>query len=376
MTHDFYCDESGNSGGNYLDPQQPFYVLAGWLIEKDKRFKVDNVINKYRALHFQEKSELKGSEILKSTHGQKTVNDLFHEIGQTGCVPFFIIAEKKYCISGKIVEAFLDSEHNEKILPVFSWMNGVKKSIAEIIYHDCPQSLINFAQAHNNPTIESIRIAQDTLINELNINGHFEIANAVSGSSNYLGDILWEETHSMTAMPQKAMHSLNLPTFTSFIQILEKFSRKVNIHKLRFYHDETKQFEEAYPEAFNWYRNGKEATFALENGTEIISGFSKIKTFKMINSKGNLMIQLADLLASFINLFVTRVYLDKKITIETQKFGGKLVGGMLGSINEVKLIFNDTITSTTCLAKIFNSVGLDVGTPKPITETGLHRFIR
>ncbi|MBM7565261.1 DUF3800 domain-containing protein [Paenibacillus sacheonensis] len=375
MTHDFYCDESGNSGGNYLDAQQPFYVLAGWLIEKEKRFKIDNLINKYIRAHFPEKNELKGSEILKSVNGQKIINNLFTEAGQLGCVPFFVIAEKKYCIAAKIVEAFLDYAHNENIMPELSWMNGVKKSIAEIIYHDCPQSLLNFANAHNNPCIESIKIAHDSLISELNNNSHFELANAISGSSKFLEDILWEETHTMTAMPHKAMHSLNLPIFISFIQILEKFSRKVNINKLRFYHDQTKQFEEAYPEAFNWYRNG-EATFVLETGTEIVFGFTKIKILKMVDSIETPMIQLADLLASFINLFVTRVYLEKNISPETLKFGKIVVGGLLGSINEHKLIFNDTVMSEDFLSKILNSVGLNVSTPRPLKETGINKFLK
>lgn len=42
---DFYCDESGNSGGNYLDPQQPVFVLAGWSIGKNLRYRADKIID-------------------------------------------------------------------------------------------------------------------------------------------------------------------------------------------------------------------------------------------------------------------------------------------------------------------------------------------
>ena len=31
-----YFDESGNTGTNYLDVRQPYFVYGGWLIEKEK----------------------------------------------------------------------------------------------------------------------------------------------------------------------------------------------------------------------------------------------------------------------------------------------------------------------------------------------------
>ncbi|MEK3738787.1 DUF3800 domain-containing protein [Paenibacillus sp. FSL R5-0636] len=373
--HDLYCDESGNSGGNYLDPQQPFYVLAGWLIQKDQRFKVDGIVRRYLKEYYPEKTELKGAEILKSNQGQKIANQLFHEVGKLGCVPLYIIAEKKYCISGKIVEAFLDSEHNDIVLPVFSWMNGVKKSIAEIIYNDCPQSIAKFANVHNNLSIEGIIDVQQTIISELNNSGHYKIAQAISGSSGYMEDILWEETHSLTAMKNKALHSLNLPTFASFIQLSESFARKVGMRKVRFFHDETKQFEEAYPEAFNWYRKGGKATFRLENGAEIISGFDSLQVFKMVKSTDTPMIQLADLFASFTNLFATRIYLNKRISHETIEFGKLIIGGMLASDNEVELKMNDTVTSINFLNTLLESVGLQVKIPNINRNTGIERYL-
>ncbi|WP_440604609.1 DUF3800 domain-containing protein [Bacillus sp. GB_SG_008] len=44
MNYDIYCDESGNSGGNYLDPQQPFYILAGWFVERNLKYLAENRI--------------------------------------------------------------------------------------------------------------------------------------------------------------------------------------------------------------------------------------------------------------------------------------------------------------------------------------------
>ncbi|MGN8229702.1 hypothetical protein [Paenibacillus polymyxa] len=117
------------------------------------------------------------------------------------------------------------------------------------------------------------------------------------------------------------------------------------------------------------------ATFRLENGAEIISSFDCLQVFKMVKSIETPMIQLADLFASFTNLFATRVYLNKTISHETIKFGKLIIGGMLASDNESNLRLNDTATSKNCLATLMNSVGLQVKVPSINKNTGIERYL-
>lgn len=368
-----YCDESGNSGGNYLDPQQPVYVLAGWSIEKKQQSRADKIIERFKNTYYPYKEELKGAEILSSNEGQRLTNELFYELGQAGCVPFFTIAEKRYCVAGKIVEAFFDSEHNENILPVFSWMNGIKKDIAELIYNISKVSIEKFAQMHKNPSIESVKDAQLTVMNELTNSGYQKLANVIDGSSKYIEEILWEETHSQTAMPRKALHSLNLPTFISFIQLIEKANRAAGL-KTSLFHDETKQFQEAYPEVFSIYKNARESELILENGMSIITGFRSINSFKMKKSVETPMIQGADLLASFINKFATNVILNKRISPEMNKIGELIAGSEIISMTE-ELKLSDIVGSADFVRKMFNQA-MDLQLVKPsLPEVHLDRFL-
>jgi hypothetical protein len=362
MNYDVYCDESGNSGGNYLDPQQPFYVLAGWMIERGLKYRAENRISLFRKEHFPDKLELKGAEILKSNKGQALGNILLTELGQANCTPFFIIAEKRYCVAAKMVEAFLDSEHNERVSPSFSWMNGLKKDIAQIIYDISESSIKKFAFAHKSPSLETLRDAQQTLITELYQNGYFQLAKAIEGSSKYMQHILEEEAYSMNAMPNKAMHSLNLPTFTAFLQLIEKFTRKQKIKKVRMFHDDTKQFKEAYPEAFNWYASIKKENveFILQNGTTILSSLKSLQVFGLQESKNSLMIQGADVLASFINLYCTKTMLNKKISPELKKFGEFLMGSLIANDLFMGEGFNDVISSDDFLRKVAINAGMNI----------------
>ena len=40
-----YFDESGNTGTNYLDVRQPYFVYGGWLIEKEKEDEILSLIH-------------------------------------------------------------------------------------------------------------------------------------------------------------------------------------------------------------------------------------------------------------------------------------------------------------------------------------------
>ncbi|MCU5408656.1 DUF3800 domain-containing protein [Bacillus cereus] len=373
MNYDIYCDESGNSGGNYLDPQQPFYILAGWFVERNLKYRAENRVIAFKKEHFPDKEELKGAEILKSNHGQILGNKLLSELGKGNCIPFFVIAEKRYCLSAKMVEAFLDPVHNEKVSTAFSWMNGIKKDIAQIIYNVSDQSLKKFANAHKYPSIEALMDAQQTLIDELNQNGYTDIANAIDGSTKYMDLILEEETYAIDALPNKALRALNLPVFTDFIQIVERFTRNHNIKKVRMFHDETKQFREAYPEAFSWYARAKKehVELVLENGNTILSSFKSLQVFGMQESKGSMLIQGADILASFINLYCTRIMKNKKISPELKKLGELLLGALLVNDKFEGHGFTDLISSTNFKHQLATSIGLQ---PKPIDNTHLEKL--
>lgn len=373
MNYDIYCDESGNSGGNYLDPQQPFYILAGWFVERNLKYRAENRISLFKKEHFPDKEELKGAEILKSNRGQILGNKLISDLGQAHCIPFFVIAEKRYCLSAKMVEAFLDSEHNEKVSPAFSWMNGIKKDIAQVIYNISDRSLEMFANAYKNPSIEALMNAQQTLIYELNQNSYSEIASAIEGSTKYMDLILEEENYGINALPNKALRSLNLPIFTSFIQIVERFTRNQKVKKVRMFHDETKQFREAYPEAFNWYARAKKepVEFVLENGTTILSSLKSLQVFDMQESKDSMLIQGADMLASFINLYCTRIMTNKKISPELKKFGELLFSALWVNDKFAGYGFSDLVSSSDFKYQLATSVGIE---PKPIDNTYLEKL--
>ncbi|WLR50051.1 DUF3800 domain-containing protein [Bacillus tianshenii] len=359
MNYDIYCDEAGNTGGNYLDPNQPIYVLSGWMIERSISYRAKNRIEYLKEGYYPQAKELKGAKILKRKRGAEFSSKLIEEMGAAQCMPFFIIAEKRYCVAAKMVEAYLDSEYNDRITETFSWMNQQKKNIAEIIYHISSGAIEKFAEAHNNPTLEAIKDAQLHLVEDLETNGLHDLAFAIKGSDKYMSEILEEETHTMNAMDRNALHTLNLPVFTSFVQMIESFSKYTGIKKIRMFHDEVAQFRKAYPETFQLYsQSANTEEFVLENGANIIFSIDKLSYFQMSDSKKNPLIQAADVLSSSLNAYCNKIVLGEEINSEFKRIGEFLVSSYIVNDDFPGRGFCDFIGSNILLAQISQSVDI------------------
>jgi len=89
MNYDIYCDESGNTGTNFLDLDQPLYVISGWMIERNISYRARDKVISLMEENFPQMKELKGSKLLKSSKGRHFCSNFLKEMGQLGCVPFF-----------------------------------------------------------------------------------------------------------------------------------------------------------------------------------------------------------------------------------------------------------------------------------------------
>lgn len=360
MNYDIYCDESGNTGSNFLDTNQPIFVLSGWMFERNTSYKAKEKVIQLRKDNFPQMEELKGAKLLKSSRGRKFCADFFEEMGKMGAVPFFIVAEKRFCVAAKIVEAFFDPLHNDYLENSFSWRNDLKIIIAEIIYSISEESIEKFTEVHQSPTLANIKETQLELIKELKKNGYGQLADVVGGTNSHLGKILEEETYTITGMEKKAMKTLNLPVFISFINLIEKFSRNIGFKKVRMIHDEVAQFQRVFPEVFEMYNKSESnETLVLASGTEMVFSTLKLKQFEMGDSKRHALIQAGDILSSTLNNYFTKVSQDLAIDTELSSVGEFAVGALLVNSEFKGSGLCDLICSTTLKKKIFQSVGIN-----------------
>ncbi|MCY8042146.1 DUF3800 domain-containing protein [Bacillus spizizenii] len=328
MNFDVYCDESGNSGKNFLDSGQPMYVLAGIMVERNQSYRLRNRIIEFRKECYPDQEEIKGSYILKNTKGQKNANILINSIFELG-IPFFSIVEKKFMLALKMVETFLDPEYNKSLVTSFTWMNDTKKRIGQIFYNSINHSRDVFGEAYKRPSLELINKAQEELSGELEKTKNSLLAELVTQADTK--KIYDEFQIANNSYSNGALASINLPILNSFLQVIERYSQNsMNTKKVRLIHDEHDKYESSFKKIFNQYMNKKQIdSFELEGGQTILTSFKKLKQFEFCNSTASPIVQGVDIYASFLNKVCSKIFLRQNLSPEMNKFVRSSIGGVI-----------------------------------------------
>ncbi|MCY8341158.1 DUF3800 domain-containing protein [Bacillus licheniformis] len=350
MNFDVFCDESGNSGRNYLDSGQPFYVLSGLMVERNQSYRLKNRIIEFHQKFYPDKEELKGSNILQSNRGQKNANLLIEKISDI-TVPFFIIVEKKYLLAAKMVESFLDPEYNKGIDESFTWMNGTKKEIAEVFYYVSKKSTELFGEAYKEPSHELLNKALKELRKELKEKNYINMEKVIANANTE--EIFDEFKIANEFYPNNALASINLTILNSFFNLVEIYSRTIKANKIRIIHDEHAKYEDSYLTMFMHYQNKKEIDqLVLQNGKKIIAHFTKLKSFKIHESEKSPIVQGADIYSSFINRVCTKISNGQRLSPEMYVFGESTLGPLLHRDSSEGNLMRDIVASKSFIQKM------------------------
>jgi len=291
-----YCDESGNSGPNYVDPNQPFFALASWCMPYAQLGEIAAVVETHRQTYSGRAPELKASNILRSQRGKEGAVSLLSTLGKLGCVPVFVIAEKRYCVAGKIVETFLDPAFNPLVNNWFIPDTTTKQEIANTLYDRLPESVLNnFAAAYRDPTREVLQYSLDEIVASVRSSINPELADLIQGSGPKIGEIA--DVERAAALLGNVQATLNLPALASLLMMIELLARNGCIAPRKFVHDEIRTYQEGYQKMFGIMRSAGEGAFEFPNGSMALYPLRNIPIFELAKSHVTPMIQAADVLA-------------------------------------------------------------------------------
>ncbi len=295
-----YCDESGNSGPNYIDLPQPFYVLAGWLMPDDQLVDVNVAIDDFRRTHFRQRDELKASAVLRNDATKRMCADLFRTLGQLHCVPMYLIAEKRFCVAGKIVETFLDPAYNSIVKSPFTYDVISKQEIANTLYDRLPDDVIRkFAEAYRAPDAVSLAAALRKVVASVEAHVSPELAKAISGCESFIDTIAQVEAD--TSPLGDVAGTLNMPCLVSFLMLVENLGRTGIAHPITVLHDQQHAYQDGYERIFNMHKGMTDWFARLPHTDTTYSNLRHVAKFEMRESKTSLPIQAADLLAGSIH---------------------------------------------------------------------------
>lgn len=336
MNATFYIDESGNTGTDWLNKEQPFFIYGGWLILdnniKDLNTYLSNFINK------EQSTELKSNKVFKRLDGYKVFNAIFDTfINDFKAIPIFIVIDKEYMVAAKIVETFFDCEYNPKINTYLTHPVKLKKALADCIVNS-KDILIKFSSLLKNGTIDvqHLRDISIDLYNAFENANHPQVASTLIDLSDENLMKMIKEFETITdGGKMKNRITLTPSTLIEMLKNVEMISNTFKF-KVNVVHDRLRGYSEVFDEIENIFFT-EEDPFIYSNSDKIwLSNFPHIKSIIEQDSKNIPLIQASDLLCGFISKIFKKMNL----------------------MNELNDIEKDKMEQLILLGEVFNKMGL------------------
>ncbi len=295
--HQFYVDESGNAGMNYLDAGQPFHVAGGFLVSHDRLSSVESVVQSFLN---DGQGEIKGTRLMRSAAGQRRAIALLEQLGAAGAVPFFIIMDRAFSIAGKVVDVFLDPMHQ----PNVDWLPTSdipqRQAITEMLSaRVSSRTLGAFVAAYKHPTHDGFKAVLETLVADLNDLGEARLAHGFQGAIEHLDVIVADETYDDEDTKHRQWAALNVPAFKHLIGKVDRFMDAVPT-RFDIIHDQTHEFAEPLARTVEFFRipDAPHVDVPLVGGRSVRGIFRNVDQFSTADSKETPALQAADVLAS------------------------------------------------------------------------------
>jgi hypothetical protein len=321
-----YLDESGNSGPNLEDVAQPIYTLVGILTPGDGDALTARILNQAaQETNLVLGPDPKGKNLLKPDRerGWRFASRLFDLVGESGCVPFWVLAEKRYVIGAKIVETFLDPVDNPSAPVPFDTNVDPRQEVAYALSRMSEATLFGFSRALRERDRGGLARSLENILAELpavalvHLRAAFE---AMRGAEQRLVDDLLRVDKS-----GPGMKSLNLPVFVDMVTNIEMFARVMNSRDICIVHDESKEFAPVLESAYKQLRDSPPAVIELSNGNVLAAGFTALRRLEFGTSTGSTGIQIADILAAAIRIATTATLRGEPLCDEARKLAAKLL---------------------------------------------------
>lgn len=293
-----FLDESGNSGKNFLDHAQPFYVLGGWIIEKKNRNQAQEAIRTWERLiqgKVPGRGEVKSSRVLRRRDGLTRLNELFSDLGRVGCIPTHCIFEKRFGSCAQIVDAFLDPRYNTLITEDFITDADRKWGYANDLYSAISGATIrdfHMAAESNDPA--QVARFKTSLILRL-----------TGSDADYLADFIARANDREAARyifsGDNAVKAINTTIFLSQLMLIERFFRECGGKTGQIIHDRIPQLEDMFGRITDGIRNAPERQFQFNNDMQLYLGAKQVTGVEFADSKEEPLIRAADHYVGCIN---------------------------------------------------------------------------
>jgi hypothetical protein len=359
-----YCDETGNTGSRFLDPDQPLFAEGGWFVATNNHPRAVAAIENLERNFKTGTNELKGAKIAKTAKGQAFIRSVCAAVGKNGGVPFLYLVEKRYFVCTKIVETFFDPLYNPAISVSETWDPEKRQSDAQFFYDNGGILIDEFAEAYRIKDPMAVRANAEKWAEHLTKHGKTEQAARVAGVLPQIEDeIATEKEHSTSGALPSGMDSLNLPIVAEVFQFAEQqCPRSCDI-----IHDQTSSFEPVYRYVFSKFAAAKPSAAQMKDGRQLRIGFRNVLSLSFVDSETEPLIRAADYSLAgtrkFIELATSNRKIPQDLTWSALGMLGSLLAGVylaahpsLGSMPELTRVMSSNAWITKIVMRLHDEM--------------------
>jgi hypothetical protein len=305
-----YCDESGNTGANLLDPNQPLLVVGGWLVNDGLIEAAEQIVRENIELIAPLDNELHGIRLLRNEAGTRGILNLV-QVLQRGCGAICQIVEKRVLLVNHVFDIFLKPRFNLNVPASFEDYFEGKRELFEKVYGLPDEILAEFVEAYDtldrSLLLESLR----KITTGLSLRLETKLADLMLGSMPHINAIIEHHMTGRVHHDSITMNTPNVASFYMFFHSMEQIGRDAKIPRITLVHDESPQFSAAFPEIFELFRDDNRHD-VIKDGPYgyVFRGFESLKDFRFADSKNEPLLQAADVLVSAMHRYATNVYKD------------------------------------------------------------------
>lgn len=302
-TATFYCDESGNTGVHWADPDQPVFAYAGWLVPRDVEDALISALNAIRTKHKIQGSELKWSKIGKRPNGAEIFRAVFELFIQNTALPFFFVVDKDYQTAAKIVETYFDPEYNVNLSSGFTSAFRAKKELAEMLLSDAAilREFAGWLRAGIEPPASDVLGMSDRLRKRFAALGAIGAADALS---DFTEEGIADIQHEFAA--DVWLRTTTGHTLFALLQRLEGFLRLHSL-EVEIVHDELVRFDALFEMMRGLFRDSDGTDVHEVEDSLIYLAMPTVTGLRLANSASEPLVQAADLLAGFLRTVFTKL---------------------------------------------------------------------
>ena len=306
-----YCDESGNTGANLLDPNQPLLLVGGWLVNDGFIEVAEQVVREYIKILKPRDKELHGVRLLRSEVGTRGMLNLMHDLYKLYCAPICQIVEKRFLLVGHVFEIFMNPRLNPNIPYSFEDMWESKRELAEKVYSLPDEVLAEFAEAYDTLDRSLLLDSLRNITTALSLRLETKLVDLMLGSLPNIDTIIDYINTGRVHFDSITLNTPNVASFHMFFHSVEHIGRMAEIPKITLVHDESPQFSDAFRMIFEEFRDdSRNEVFREGPWSYVYRGFESLKDLKFADSKDEPLLQAADVFISAMYRYAVNIYKD------------------------------------------------------------------